>query len=125
MSRLYQLQDAIKEHREVLEPEDARKGLLSIFVKREPLSPQERLERMESLVANYDELINLLREKISACHEVFDRMGEGVQAEFQRKLKELEEMELGRKGWWKNIKNKALPMRKPCLSPSGRESATW
>ena len=94
--RLYELQDSIKEHRELLEPDDTKKGLLSIFVKREPLSPQERLERMESLVANYDELIKLLREKIQACHEVFDQMGEGVKAEFQRKLKELEEMELGR-----------------------------
>lgn len=94
--RLYELQDSIKEHRELLEPDDTKKGLLSIFVKREPLSPQERLERMESLVANYDELIKLLREKIQACHEVFDKMGEGVKAEFQRKLKELEEMELGR-----------------------------
>lgn len=51
---------------------------------------------MESLVANYDELINLLRVKIQACHCVFDRIGEGVKEEFQRRLQEFEQKELER-----------------------------
>lgn len=94
--RLFELQDSIREHRERFEAEDKKKGFLSLFVKREELSPQERLERMESLVVNYDELINLLREKIQACHSVFDRIGEGVKEEFQRRLQEFEQKELER-----------------------------
>ncbi|HRS05361.1 MAG TPA: hypothetical protein P5336_13400, partial [Treponema sp.] len=44
----------------------------------------------------YDELINLLRFKISACRQVFEAIGDGVEAEFLRKLDTLEKLEKDR-----------------------------
>ncbi|HPC72789.1 MAG TPA: hypothetical protein PLB48_13370, partial [Treponema sp.] len=64
------LQTAIREHREVLSVDEKKRGILGLFAKKESLSAEERLRRMESLVTHYDELINLLRFKISACRQV-------------------------------------------------------
>lgn len=90
------LQTAIREHREVLSVDEKKRGILGLFAKKENLSAEERLRRMESLVAHYDELINLLRFKISACRQVFEAIGDGVEAEFLRKLDTLEKLEQDR-----------------------------
>ena len=90
------LQTAIREHREVLSIDEKKRGILGLFAKKESLSAEERLRRMESLVTHYDELINLLRLKISACRQVFEAIGDGVEAEFLRKLDTLEKLEKDR-----------------------------
>ena len=90
------LQTAIREHREVLSVDEKKRGILGLFAKKESLSAEERLRRMESLVTHYDELINLLRFKISACRQVFEAIGDGVEAEFLRKLDTLEKLEQDR-----------------------------
>ena len=90
------LQTAIREHREVLSVDEKKRGILGLFAKKESLSAEERLRRMESLVTHYDELINLLRLKISACRQVFEAIGDGVEAEFLRKLDTLEKLEKDR-----------------------------
>lgn len=97
------LQLAIKEHREVLSVDDKKKGLFNLFAKKESLSAEERLQRMENLVENYDELIKLLRSKIQACRRVFESIGDGVEEEFLKKLAELEKLEQQRQTLEKNF----------------------
>ncbi len=57
------------------------------------LSPEERLALMEMLVEHYQELIRLLKQKIEACREAFQEVGEGVREMFQEKIGQLQELE--------------------------------
>ncbi|MCX7788900.1 MAG: hypothetical protein N2442_14520 [Spirochaetes bacterium] len=57
------------------------------------LSPEERLSLMEMLVEHYQELIRLLKQKIEACREAFQEVGEGVREMFQEKIEQLQELE--------------------------------
>lgn len=91
-----ELQLAIKEHRDILSIDEKKRGILGFFAKREDLSAEERLRRMEGLVENYDNLIQLLRTKIQACHQVFESIGDGVEQEFLKKLETLEKLEQDR-----------------------------
>ncbi|MBN1243418.1 MAG: hypothetical protein JXA15_12020 [Spirochaetales bacterium] len=90
--RFERLQDEIREARERIAAEGKARGLFAL-ARKPALPPEEQLALMESLVANYDELISLLRSRIDQCREVFGRVGEGVQAEFARRLAELEKAE--------------------------------
>ncbi|MCA1950031.1 MAG: hypothetical protein LDL24_05645 [Treponema sp.] len=92
-SHFNELQDRIQTQREVLAAEEKKSGFFSFLVKKEELSPEERMERMEQLVENYDELIQLLRSKIKSCRRVFEAIGEGVQEEFLARLANLEQLE--------------------------------
>lgn len=95
-SQFTELQAKIQTHREVLATEEKKGGFFSFFVKKEELSPEERLERMELLVENYDELIQLLRSKIHSCRQVFEAIGDGVQEDFLQRLANLEQLEQDR-----------------------------
>jgi len=90
--RFERLQDEIREARERIATEGKGRGIFAL-ARKPPLPPEERLALMEGLVANYDALITLLRGRIDQCREVFGRVGEGVQAEFARRLAELEKAE--------------------------------
>lgn len=57
------------------------------------LTPEERLHLMEVLVEHYQELIHLLKQKIEACREAFQEVGEGVREMFQEKIRQLQELE--------------------------------
>jgi hypothetical protein len=57
------------------------------------LSPEERLHLMEELVEPYQELILLRKQKIEACREAFQEVGEGVREMFQEKISQLQELE--------------------------------
>lgn len=87
--RFDSLQEDIKETKERIARSERPKGFLGLLSRRPELEPAERLELMESLVRNYDELIRVLKDKIVSCREAFLRIGEGVEAEFSRRLAEL------------------------------------
>jgi len=94
--RFDELQERIRKSRDLITQSEKPKGLKGLIIRRPQMSAEARLDEMEGLVANYDELIRVLKSKIDACREVFTKIGDGVEAEFSKRLAELERMEVQR-----------------------------
>ncbi len=97
-SQFQSLQSQIAQTRKMYEEGSTERKILFGFKKLPPrLTPEERLQLMELLVAHYQELIHLLKQKIDACRQAFHEIGDGVREMFQEKIRQIEEMEEQRK----------------------------
>ncbi len=94
--RFDELQERIRKSRDLITQSEKPKGLKGLIIRRPQLTAEERLVEMDGLVTNYDELIRVLKTKIDGCRAVFTKIGDGVEAEFSRRLADLERMEAQR-----------------------------
>lgn len=94
--RFDELQERIRKSRDLITQSEKPKGLKGLIIRRQQLTAEERLVEMDGLVTNYDELIRVLKTKIDGCRAVFTKIGDGVEAEFSRRLADLERMEAQR-----------------------------
>jgi len=95
-ARFDELQERIRKSRDLITQSEKPKGFKGLVIRRPQLNAEERLVEMDGLVTNYDELIRVLKTKIEGCRAVFTRIGDGVEAEFSRRLADLELMEAKR-----------------------------
>ncbi|MBP7263776.1 MAG: hypothetical protein KBB32_06340 [Spirochaetia bacterium] len=96
--RFESLQSDIARARESLGDASGGRGGPFARKKTQALEPECRLELMNDLVGHYDELLAYLRSRIGDCRRVFEDMGAGVRASFEKRVRELEVMELRRAG---------------------------
>ena len=94
--RFAELQERIHRQRELLARQERPRGLLGLFRPR-PISDEERLAEMESLVDSYDRVVHELDRKIQACRGFFRRIAGGIQDLFGGKIEEIQELEARRR----------------------------